>query len=282
MRLNGRLVLITGASSGIGAATATAVAREGGIPIMLARRADALDAVADAIMDMDGVAYTYPVDLADPDAVAETCRRIRAEAGVPDVIVNNAGAGRWQSLVETGAEDAAQMMAVPVLAAMNVTRAFLPDMVARGNGRIVTVNSVAGGLVWPNACGYITARHALSGWVDALRSELHGSGVTVSETVLGTVESPYWTHNPGSRDHVPKGIPGLMPVLSVDAAAGHVLAAIRRAPRRRVAPPAFRMLFAMRAMVPAAADAMMRQRVATSAAANASALSGAPSRAPQT
>lgn len=282
MRLNGKLVLITGASSGIGAATARAVARQGAIPVMLARRGAALDAVAEAIMDIGGVAYTYPVDLADPDAVAETCRRIRADAGVPDVIVNNAGAGRWQPMVHTGAADAARMMAVPVLAAMNVTRAFLPDMVARGHGRIVTVNSVAGGLVWPNACGYIAARHALGGWADALRSELTGTGVTVSEAVLGTVESPYWTHNPGSRDHVPKGIPGLMPVLAVDAAAGHVLRAIRRGPRRIVAPAAFRLLFTLRALVPALTDAMMRRRVATSAAAGASGPPGTPSRAPGT
>jgi len=248
---------------------------------MLARGTAALDAVADTIMDMDGVAYTYPVDLTDADAVAETCRRVRAEAGVPDVIVNNAGAGRWQPMMHTDAAEAAGMMAVPVLAAMNVTRAFLPDIVARGHGRIVTVNSVAGELVWPNACGYIAARHALTGWADALRGELRGTGVTVSETVLGTVESSYWAHNPGSRDHVPKAIPGLMPVLSVDAAASHVLRAIRRQPRRIVAPPAFRTLFTMRALMPAAVDAMMRRRVAGPATTSIAVESGTPSSAPE-
>jgi short-subunit dehydrogenase len=259
MTLAGKRVLITGASSGIGAVTARLAAERGAQPILVARRPDALAEVAAAIARAGGTAHSYPADLAEPDAVAALAARVQAEVGVPDVLVNNAGAGRWKPLAETGAAELQQMMAVPALAALNLTRGLLEGMRARGCGRIVNVNSAAAHLAWPNAAGYIAARHALDGASAALRSELHGSGITVAQVALGTVDSPYWDRNPGSRQHLPKPIPGLMPVLSVEAAARQVLRAADGTRDRVVAPGVFRALFLARALAPDAVAAALRR-----------------------
>src|SRR5690242_17747307 len=102
MRIHGSLVLITGASSGIGAATARAVAAAGGRPLLLARNRPALEAVA---ADASGSAV-YPVDLADAGAVEATAQHILAEAGLPDLLILSAGAGRWLFVEETAPAEA--------------------------------------------------------------------------------------------------------------------------------------------------------------------------------
>ena len=258
MDLNGKRVLITGGSSGIGAAAARQMARQGAHTLLIARRADALDQVAADIAAAGGTAQTFAADLGDPQAVGDVTERIRAEAGVPDVIVNAAGAGRWTGLTKTGVEELQQMLTVPALAAMLVTRAFAEDMIARGRGQIVNVSSPAGFLAWPNACGYIASRRALQGFNDALRAELHGTGVQVTAVVLGTVDSPYWRHNPDSAKSLPRRLPGVMPVLSTEDAAARIVAAVTKTRRQVVSPPVFRLLFLLNALFPRITEAAMR------------------------
>jgi short-subunit dehydrogenase len=129
-----KLVLITGASSGIGAALAKLYGRAGAHVLLLARNAERLAAVAEAIRRGGGSATAYPIDLADAKAIEETSAKIAREVGTPDVLINNAGAGRWLPVVKTTAEDAASMIEVPYLAAFNLTRAFLPYMLTRQSG----------------------------------------------------------------------------------------------------------------------------------------------------
>src|SRR5262249_58177231 len=113
MIINGVLVLVSGASSGIGAATAKAMAKAGGRVVLLARRKEALDQVAAEITSTGGQAWTYSVDLTDADAVAAVAKQITEELGTPDIIINNAGAGRWLFVDETSPAEAVQMMTVP-------------------------------------------------------------------------------------------------------------------------------------------------------------------------
>ena len=199
-----KLVLITGASSGIGEALAKRYGRAGAHVLLLARNAERLGAVADAVRESGGTATIYPIDLADDKVIEDTSARIAREVGIPDVLINNAGAGRWLPLLKTTAKEALAMIEVPYLAAFNLTRAFLPYMLTRGSGTIACVTSPASYVVWPNANAYIAARQALKGFTDALRSEVRGTGVTVTLAVLGPVETPYWEHNPGSREHLPE------------------------------------------------------------------------------
>jgi short-subunit dehydrogenase len=244
------LVLITGASSGIGEATARRFGATGAHVLLLARNAERLDDVAAAISKHGGTATAYNLDLADSGAIEEVAARIEREVGTPDILINNAGAGRWLPLIETTAEEALAMIEVPYLAAFNLTRAFLPKMLARRSGTIACITSPASYVAWPNATAYTAARAALRGFTEALRADVKGSGLTVTLVVLGTVESPYWEHNPGSREHLPDVNPTLMPTLSTEEAAETIFAGIASGKQTVVKPAILRALFLLNAVAP--------------------------------
>jgi short-subunit dehydrogenase len=245
-----KLVVVTGASSGIGEATATRYGASGVDVVLLARSADRLDAVAKSIRAAGGNATTYPVDLADSRATEETAARIKRDLGTPDILVNNAGAGPWLPMAETTAEEALRMIEVPYLAGFNLTRTFLPAMLARRSGAIAFITSPASYLAWPRASAYIAARRAVAGLAETLQSELKGTGVAVTLVVLGTVETPYWQHNPGSRENMPKTNPRLVPVLTPDEAASAIVDGIAQGRAFVVKPGIYRPLFALNALFP--------------------------------
>ncbi|MEX1061200.1 MAG: SDR family NAD(P)-dependent oxidoreductase [Methyloceanibacter sp.] len=256
-----RLVLITGASSGIGEAAAKRYGANGAHVLLLARNPARLDSVAEAIRRAGSAATPYVVDLSDASAIAETSARIKREAGTPDILINNAGSGRWRPLVETTAEEALHMIEVPYLAAFDLTRAFLPEMLARRSGAIACITSPASYLAWPNASAYIAARHALLGFTEALRADVKGKGIDVTLVVLGPVETPYWEHNPGSRERVPVGNPILAPILSAEEAAEAIFRGVEGRKRRVVKPAALRALFLLNAFAPRLVARQLRRSV---------------------
>jgi short-subunit dehydrogenase len=249
MRIHSSLVLITGASSGIGAATALEVARRGGRVVLLARSRGGLEAVADKVRAAGSTAHVYPVDLADPEAVEATARRIEEEVGVPDVLVNNAGAGRWLYPEETEPRQVMAMMAVPYFAAFWLTRAFLPAMRRRGSGHIVNVTSAAAYVGMRGATGYSAARWAVRGFTAALRSDLAGSGIGVTLIAPGKVATPYFEHNPGSEERIP-AITRLYPTLTVEQVARSVVRAVERRRREVVEPFLLRLTLVLHRIVP--------------------------------
>jgi len=179
------------------------MAAAGAKVILLARTQSKLDAVADEIRNAGGQAYVYPCDLSDADAVGATAERIKAEVGVPDIIINNAGAGRWLAVEETDPAEAISMMSTPYFAAFFVTRAFVREMVRRGSGRIANVNSPMAYLVIPGATGYAACRCALRGFT-----------------------SDYFANNPGAHERIPS-ISKLFPVLSPEKTARYIIRAIQ-------------------------------------------------------
>ncbi len=255
MNIQGKWVLITGASSGIGAALARAVAGAGGRPLLLARREAELRQVADSL-GPGTEARVYPVDLSDPKAVDDVAERITAEVGTPDVLVNNAGAGRWRFVDETSPEEAMQMMAVPYFAAFCITHAFLPAMIRRGSGHIVNVSSVASHFVWPGATAYTAARWAVRGFTEALRADLKGTGVGVTLFECGVVKTPYWEHNPGSRERVPK-MGKLIPELTPEQVASAIIRGIEHNRHYVVIPLMMRMTILQHAVAPAVVQWLM-------------------------
>jgi short-subunit dehydrogenase len=256
VKLDGTLAVVTGASSGIGEATARAFAARGSKVILLARSKPRLVTIVVDIRSRGGKADAYDVDLADRNAIAPCVRNLMSEYGTPDILVNNAGAGRWLSIAETSAEEAAQMMAVPYLAAFNVTRELLGGMRERGSGHIVNVTSVASRLAWPGAVAYTAARRAIEGFNAALRADLYGSGIGVTLAMFSTVETPYWKHNPGSRERLPKRAAGIRPLTPDDAAAA-IVASIQGGKRIVVKPPIFRLFFALNTLFPVQTEGLM-------------------------
>lgn len=253
MQVAGKTVLITGASSGIGAATARAVARAGGRPLLLARRREQLEALA---TEIGGGARAYPVDCGDREAVAETAARVTEEVGTPDVLVNNAGAGRFLFFDETEPEEFERMMAVPYFAAVYVTRAFLPAMLERGSGHVVAVNTPIAFLAWPSAAGYAGARWALRGFCEALRADLRGTGVGVSQVVPAKVASTYFEHNPGAELGIP-GISRIVGTLTPEQVADAIVGAIEREKRLVLIPRMLRLLLFQARFVPRPTEALL-------------------------
>lgn len=256
-----KLVLITGASSGIGEALAKRYGRAGANVLLLARNAERLAAVADAIKRAGGAATAYVIDLANADAIEETSAKIAREVGTPDILVNNAGAGRWLPLTKTTAAEALSMLEVPYLAAFNLTRAFLPLMLSRRSGAIACVTSPASYLAWPNAAAYIAARRALAGFTEALRGEVRGKGVTVTLVVLGMVESPYWEHNPGSRENAPVANSRLAPTMSPEDAAEAIFDGVERRQRTVAKPAMLRAVFLLNAVAPGLVTGRLRRSI---------------------
>jgi short-subunit dehydrogenase len=228
-------VLITGASQGIGAATARAMAARGAEVLLLARSEDKLRDVAAAIERAGGRARIYPVDLADLEAVGVTTAAIRAEGIVPDVIVNNAGIGRWLFIEETSVEEMQAIMAVPYFAAFAVTKAFVSAMAARGSGNVCNVNGPGAWFPWPSSVAYAASRWALRGFSAALRVDLRGTGVTVTDVVMSRIASSYWVNNPGTTERIP-WVDRLVPTMSVEQAAAVIIRAVERERREATGP----------------------------------------------
>jgi uncharacterized protein len=253
MNPQGKTAIVTGASSGIGAATAQELAKAGARVLLVARRENQLREVADSI---GGAASVYPTDLSDPRAVDRLAERVTAEVGTPDIIVNNAGAGQWKFVEETTPTEAVQMMTVPYFAAFYVTHAFLPGMLRRNSGHIVNVSSVGSRFVWPGATAYIAARWAVRGFSQALRADLSGTRIHVTLYESGVVRSDYWDHNPGSLERVPK-MGRLVPTLTADAAGKAIVRGIERERKLVVVPFMMKLTYWQHAVFPGLVQSLM-------------------------
>jgi short-subunit dehydrogenase len=219
--------VVTGASSGIGAATAAALAARGRRVVLVARRADRLERLANAVADSGGEAMVECLDCSDGGAVTAMADRVRQAWGPPSLVVNSAGAGIWRFLEETSHEEIDAMIGAPYLAAAHTSRAFLGDMIAAGNGHLIHVGSPASVIPWPGATAYTASRWALRGLHEALRQDLRGTGVESSLVYFGEVSSEYFEVNPGSHEHIPT-LGSWIPVSTPERCAEIVLAVARR------------------------------------------------------
>jgi len=241
-KISDKLVLITGASSGIGAETAKVISSKDATVILLARNSEKLEQVAAQIKQQGGKSYYYAVDLSNCEQVESTAQRIKKDIGIPDIIINNAGVGRWLTIEETSAEELKEMIALPYLAAFYITKAFITEMKMRGTGHIINLTSDASFLPKGMALGYSAARFALRGFSEGLRGYLLISGINVSLAVFGKVESSYWENNPGSEKRIPKSTP-FMPVLTTNQVANYIVEMIEKNKRILIKPGIFRTLF---------------------------------------
>lgn len=183
--------------------TARLFAQRGSEVVLLARSAEALDRIVEEIRAAGGRAYAYPVDLANLDQVALVTARILADLGPVDVLVNNAGAGRWLAIEETDPREALAMTMVPYVGAFAMTRGLIEPMLAARRGMVINVTSPAGLIPFPGAVAYSVARGAMLHFTRALQADLHGTGVRAASVMAAEVDSPYFDNNPGSRQRIP-------------------------------------------------------------------------------
>jgi NADP-dependent 3-hydroxy acid dehydrogenase YdfG len=165
---SGRVAVITGASSGIGASTARALHADGHRVVLLARRADRIQALADKLGDG---AIAIAADVTDRDALVAAARRVHDELGAADVLINNAGVMLLGPFTSDQRAEQRQMVEVNLLGAMTATEVFL-DQLRDGGGDLVNISSVAGRTARAGNAGYAATKWGMNGWSEALRQEL--------------------------------------------------------------------------------------------------------------
>ena len=235
MEVRDRLVVVTGASSGIGAAVAKKLGAEGAHVVLVARRAEKLEEVAAQIEDAGAQASIVVADLSTQTGAKATAEATLA-IGAPDIVINNAGAGAWKYVDETDPDDVVSMMALPYFASFWVTRALIEPMIERRSGVVLMVNSPAWIMGWPGATGYASARAAQHGFAEGLREDVRSRGVRVIEVTLGEVSSEYFHTHADSHERLPTIAKTLIGVIAPERAASVIVRAIRRGRERVLAP----------------------------------------------
>ena len=217
--MSGRpLALVTGASAGIGLELSRILAREGHDLVLVARRESQLKELADTLKDSYGAESTVVgVDLAQPDAAQQVATGV---GGAPvDVLVNNAGFGGLGSFAQRPRDDDMRMLAVNVTALTDLTKQFLPGMVARGRGRILNVASTAAFQPGPFMAVYYASKAYVLSLSQALAEETSGTAVTVTCLCPGPTESEF--HGVAGTDAQPLTSGALMMTASAVAEAGY-------------------------------------------------------------
>ena len=203
MRLVGAVALITGASSGIGAATAAALARAGARLVLSGRDETRLQAVAARTG-----ALALPADLAEEDGPDQLIKAALAETGRIDVLVCNAGAGWAGPIGDLPGSKATELIAVNLLAPIQLARLVAPGMAARGTGRLIFVSSIAGMTGVRNEAVYAATKAGVNYLAESLGYELAGTGAGVSVVLPGVVDTPFFRHRGRPYDRrMPAPIP---------------------------------------------------------------------------
>lgn len=233
--LAGRVAVVTGASSGIGAATARRLAREGAALALVARRADRLEGLTQEIRRAGGTAFAYAVDLTDEEERARLVEAIRRDLGPIDVLVNNAGTAWYGLGEEMHWSTAREMLQLNAAAAIHLTLLCLPDMLRRLRGAVINISSVIGGLPSQGVAVYSGTKSLIDSFTTALHRELVGTGVRVGVVRPGYVDTELSQRSAEQPGGYP--IPGRTWAVRPETVAGAVVSMLRR-PRRAVYVPA--------------------------------------------
>jgi len=225
--LAGRVAIVTGASSGIGAATAVAFGRAGLRVALAARRQELLEQVAAQVRAAGGEALVLAADLRDPAAGEALVAATTQAWGRVDVMVANAGLGRGGRFERIPEESLLEQVEVNLVAVVRCARAVLPGMLAQGSGHLIAVSSVAGELGIPYNVIYSATKAAVTNLCEGLGREVGRRGVAVTAVLPGFIATPMT-----AGDRFPVRLPG--PEIVAEA----ILRALRR-PRRRVVVPGY-------------------------------------------
>lgn len=251
MRIDGQTAVITGGSRGIGLAIAEELVRRGARVILWARHPERLREAAARLEALGGEARTQVVDVSDRAAVYRAAAELEAAGERVDILVNNAGVISGRPLLELADEQIEHTMQVNALAHFWTVKAFLPGMVARDHGHLVTVASAAG-IMGVNRMGdYAASKFAAFGLDESLRLELRRLGSKVGTTVV----CPFFVDT-GMFHGVRSRVPWLLPILKTRHVARRAVHGLARGRRRVVMPPAVYLVFLFRLLPVALFDAI--------------------------
>lgn len=194
-RLDGRIALVTGASSGIGEATALALAEAGAKVAVVARRRDRLDALAARLAPLGAEPLVLDADLLDEHAAQQVVHDTEQHFGRLDILVNNAGVMYLEPVAEADLGRWRRMLELNVLSLIASTQAALAGMRARRDGHVVNVSSTAGRIANPNAAAYSATKFGVVAFSEALRREVYADNIRVSIIEPGVVQTEL-------RDHI--------------------------------------------------------------------------------
>ena len=190
-RWQNKVVLITGASSGIGKALAIELARRGASVGLVARREELLAEIVDQIKSDSGMALPLVADVNDANAIRGQADRLRLDFGPIDVLIANAGIGGATHAIELQPAQVAKVINVNVLGAVNSVAAVLPEMAERGKGQLVAISSLSAYRGLPKSAAYCASKAALSCFFESLRIDLMNSGVNVTIIHPGFIKTPF-------------------------------------------------------------------------------------------
>ncbi|PXY26547.1 short chain dehydrogenase [Prauserella coralliicola] len=230
--LDGRRIVITGASSGIGRATALQVAAEGGVPLLVARRRPELEELRDEIVAAGGQASVYPADLTDEESVNKAVEAMLADHGRVDMLVNNAGRSIRRSvrLSYDRFHDFERAMAINYFGAVRLILALLPHMAERKFGHIVNVSSIGVQGIAPRFSAYVASKAALDYFSKIVATETHGDGITFTTIHMPLVRTPMIR---------PTKIYDAFPTKSPEQAARMVVRALKERPKHIGSPEGY-------------------------------------------
>jgi len=253
------VVLITGASSGIGEATARLLGREGYRLVLSARRYERLESLAQELKQVGGEALPVQADLMRREDIQRLVQRAMERFGQIDVLLNNAGLGRmnWLEKMETSRDIEAQLR-VNLLGVIYATQAVLPNMIARHSGHIINMASMAGLIGVPTYSVYSASKFAERGFSEALRREVRIWGIRVSVIYPGGVATEFSEHT-GINRKTGVTTPSFLSLSPQDVAQA-VLKVVRRPRRAVILPPVMNIAVWLNAITPGWLDWIIEQR----------------------
>ena len=228
--LDGRTVLITGASAGIGEACAVVFAAEGARLILAARRRERLEVLAARLTEAHGAAvHVIDFDVRQREAVNVAIESLPVECGSIDVLINNAGLSRGLDRLHEGVpDDWEEMIDTNIKGLLWVDRAVTPGMVQRGGGHVIHIGSIAGRQTYPRGNVYCATKHAVRALTDGLRLDLAGTGVRVTSIDPGMVDTEFsMVRFHGDRERAENVYHGMTPLAADDVAQAVLFAATR-------------------------------------------------------
>ncbi|WP_068773958.1 SDR family oxidoreductase [Paenibacillus sp. FJAT-26967] len=199
MNIQGKVVVITGASSGIGAQTARLLSQRGAVPVLMARSTDKLEKLAE---ELGGGCRAYSLDVTDAEAVRRVFAEVEQAYGQIHILINNAGFGLFEKFTDAPLASFEEMMDVNYFGIVRCTKAVLPGMLQARSGHIVNIASMAGKMGSAKSSGYSATKHAVLGMTNSLRQELAGSGVNISAVNPGPIDTPFFDRADPSGTYV--------------------------------------------------------------------------------